>query len=100
VGPAADSAIHTGERNGNLNGPGGSVRQESSLHRLLERLPTLHPQPSWKISPDDITIVKRPDGSDWLLGTGAYGQVALLACCSHVQVALSVTAQAPSFAEC
>lgn len=31
---------------------------------------------AWKIPRDDIEICHRPDGSDWLLGYGSYGQVA------------------------
>lgn len=27
------------------------------------------------INPEDITICKREDGSDWLLGAGSFGQV-------------------------
>lgn len=29
----------------------------------------------WQIDAADIEIVKRVDGSDWLLGDGAFGQV-------------------------
>ena len=28
-----------------------------------------------QISPDEIEICKRPDGSEWILGTGSFGQV-------------------------
>ena len=31
-----------------------------------------------EVDPKTITICKRPDGSDWCLGTGTYGQVWLL----------------------
>lgn len=29
----------------------------------------------WELNVDEITIMKRPDGSDWLLGSGAHGLV-------------------------
>lgn len=29
----------------------------------------------WEVTPDEITILKRPDGSDWLLGSGGFGKV-------------------------
>ena len=30
---------------------------------------------SWEIAPESITILQRPDGEDFLLGKGAFGQV-------------------------
>ena len=32
---------------------------------------------SAEIDPSEIVICKRPDGSDWLLGQGSFGQVGL-----------------------
>ena len=29
----------------------------------------------WAIDPSEITITKRKDGSDWVLGAGTYGKV-------------------------
>ncbi len=29
----------------------------------------------WDLDPAEITICKRPDGSDWVLGVGSFGQV-------------------------
>jgi hypothetical protein len=29
----------------------------------------------WDLDPAEITICKRPDGSDWVLGIGSFGQV-------------------------
>ena len=37
------------------------------------------PWHDWEIAEDDIIIDKRPDGSDWELGSGAFGKVILLA---------------------
>ena len=37
------------------------------------------PWHDWEIAEDDIVIDKRPDGSDWELGAGAFGKVGLLA---------------------
>ena len=34
-----------------------------------------HPQQLWGIRPDEIQIMKREDGSDWVLGSGAFGCV-------------------------
>ena len=33
------------------------------------------PWHDWEIAEDDVVIDKRPDGSDWELGTGAFGKV-------------------------
>lgn len=30
---------------------------------------------TWAIAPEEITICRRPDGSEWELGSGAYGRV-------------------------
>ena len=32
----------------------------------------------WDLDPAEITVCKRPDGSDWILGIGSFGQVDLL----------------------
>ena len=37
------------------------------------------PWSDWQIDARDIQIVQRPNGKDWLLGGGAFGQVC---CCS------------------
>ena len=29
----------------------------------------------WNIKPEELQICTRPDGSEWLLGTGSFGQV-------------------------
>ena len=34
-----------------------------------------HPQQLWGIRPDEIRIMKKEDGSDWVLGSGGYGSV-------------------------
>ena len=31
----------------------------------------------WEIGPEDLTICTRPDGRQWLLGTGAFSTVGL-----------------------
>ena len=36
------------------------------------------PWSDWQIDPRDLQIVQRPDGKDWLLGGGAFGQVRVL----------------------
>ena len=33
------------------------------------------PDSSWQIEPEDIDICKKPDGSDWQLGSGGFGKV-------------------------
>lgn len=35
----------------------------------------------WDLDPAEITICKRPDGSDWVLGVGSFGQVCCLLSC-------------------
>ena len=40
----------------------------------LNRLPNMDLK-AWEIRRSDIHIETRPDGSDWLLGAGAYGKV-------------------------
>lgn len=39
-------------------------------HNLLDM-----PWSDWKIDPSELTIVARPDGSEWMLGSGASGKV-------------------------
>ena len=41
-------------------------------HNLLDM-----PWSDWKIDPSELSIVARPDGSEWLLGSGASGKVRL-----------------------
>ena len=36
----------------------------------------------WNIKPEELQICKRPDGSEWLLGTGSFGQVRSPAGCA------------------
>lgn len=35
------------------------------------------PWSDWKIEPSELSILARPDGSEWLLGSGASGRVSL-----------------------
>lgn len=44
----------------------------------------------WDLDPAEITICKRPDGSDWVLGVGSFGQVCQILvqycdACMHTQ---------------
>ncbi|PRW39362.1 serine threonine- kinase [Chlorella sorokiniana] len=50
---------------------GGST----TLVPIEESLPRLDPFSDWQITPEEIEICKRPDGSDWELGTGGFGKV-------------------------
>ena len=34
-----------------------------------------HSQQLWGIRPDEIQILKKADGSDWILGSGGFGSV-------------------------
>ena len=45
---------------------------------LLSKLPQRRHSEGWLIDPDEITICKRPDGSDHVLGTGSSGKVGRL----------------------
>jgi len=70
------------------SGAHASSRSDASGSSSLARsgsvqsgaLPAL-PWSDWEIDPRDIHICKRDDGSDWKLGTGAYGTVRLAAGC-------------------
>lgn len=48
----------------------------SPLVLLQSRLIDM-PWSDWKIEPAELTIATRPDGSEWLLGSGASGRVSL-----------------------
>ena len=77
--------------------PESSRIKDSAAHYDVQQLqPTLpqsvfKPEPTmlelpslpydWEIKPEQLVISKRPDGSPWELGTGAFGKVS---CCSKV----------------
>jgi serine/threonine protein kinase len=62
-----------------------SERPEPSAQSLLQTRPQQSsfsannlldmPWSDWKIDPSELSIVARPDGSEWLLGSGASGRV-------------------------
>lgn len=58
----------------------GSTKSSSSLELTSAPVGTWSPadgvaaQP-WDLDPAEITICKRSDGSDWVLGVGSFGQV-------------------------
>ena len=54
------------------------------------RLTNLPDVKAWEIRREDIVICKRPDGSDHLLGSGAFGQVCELKCCARGCLCLKV----------
>ena len=70
-------------------GPGlhGAASNDSMSHsRQLSSIPVVGipsnlMQPggpvshAWDLDPSEVVVCKRPDGSDWLLGTGSFGQV-------------------------
>eukprot|EP00887_Chlorella_sp_A99_P002361 scaffold10.g2361.t1 len=66
AGTAPDEAAHTGKH---------------SFHRLTREGCCCHREVStievsdWEISSDEIEICRRPDGSEWELGTGGFGRV-------------------------
>ena len=37
-------------------------------------LPEVVPSSSWEIKPEDISIAKHSDGSDWEIGSGGFGK--------------------------
>ena len=49
--------------------------RKSTSSALFAQLPERPSTLDWLIHPSEITICKRPDGTPWLLGTGAFGQV-------------------------
>eukprot|EP00887_Chlorella_sp_A99_P005023 scaffold4.g5023.t1 len=62
-----------GERAGSGSGAGAGGWDGSSsafsAHELQSYLS------DWQIDPAEITILKRPDGTDWMLGSGGFGTV-------------------------
>ena len=46
----------------------------------------------WNIEPSELQVYKLPDGSDWLLGTGSFGQVSRPS--PHPLAAFAANAQA------
>ena len=52
------------------------VQEVLALASLAKRSLTLPGmQSDWEIDPDELEIAKRPDGSEWRLGTGASAHV-------------------------
>jgi hypothetical protein len=48
--------------------PSAAIDHHGQLSQAL-------PWNDWEIRPEEIEIAKRPDGSDWLLGSGGFGRV-------------------------
>lgn len=71
---AAASGLLGGAKGGVGGGGGGASHAARSPGALLPSIKPL-PGPEWEIPEADIQICKRPDGSDWLLGEGSFGQV-------------------------
>lgn len=44
-------------------------------HSAASSLPEVVPSSSWEIKPSEIVICKRPDGTDWEIGSGGFGKV-------------------------
>ena len=42
------------------------------------------PWSDWEVPGDQIEICKRPDGSDWELGAGAFGKVRAACMAQHI----------------
>ena len=69
------------------NGSMSHLRQLSSIPFV--GIPSSLMQPGWVVShawdldPSEVLVCKRPDGSDWLLGTGSFGQVGCHQPASH-----------------
>ncbi|GAB4815748.1 hypothetical protein N2152v2_002794 [Parachlorella kessleri] len=53
---------------------GAEVEEELSLSTVTTKS-GLVPWNDWEIRPEEIEIMKRPDGGDWELGSGGFGQV-------------------------
>ena len=62
-----------GSRSAGSSPSGLKLRQPTDEQFLLPNMPW-H---DWEIAEDDIVIDRRPDGSEWELGTGAFGKVRL-----------------------
>lgn len=80
VGAVTDNAHlkgSTGRSDGQRLQPTGPESVFTPQPPMLE-LPTL---PSdWEITSDQLVIAKRPDGTPWELGTGAFGKVSCWQC--------------------
>ena len=50
------------------------AQRHAAYDKELERIARVD---GWLIPPSDIAICVKEDGSDWLLGVGGFGQVAL-----------------------
>ncbi|CAL8468908.1 g8449 [Coccomyxa elongata] len=62
--------------NGSTEGVGLlSGRKTSRQHSAASSLPEVVPSSSWEIKPSEIVICKRPDGTDWEIGSGGFGKV-------------------------
>ncbi|KAL4437441.1 hypothetical protein ABPG75_004580 [Micractinium tetrahymenae] len=62
--PLQQGKLMSSEETSESSGPSGSIDIFGDL-----------PFSDWQISPSEIQIVKRPDGSDWSLGSGGFGKV-------------------------
>lgn len=65
---STDSQTSESQQPANVPGPPGSISPDVSLDNDVE---SVVPQLTFA----DIEICKRSDGTDWCLGTGAYGKV-------------------------
>ena len=61
------------------------VQEALALASLAKRSLTLPGmQSDWEIDPDELEIARKPDGTEWRLGTGASAHVRTPApCCSQ-----------------
>lgn len=58
----------------------------ASLAKKSLTLPGM--QSDWEIDPDELEIAKKPDGSEWRLGTGASAHVSFsMFCCLRFSMA-------------
>ena len=55
---------------------------DASLDSPVVRGEALRPCPARYLSAAELEIVKRPDGTDWALGSGGFGTVRCAALCA------------------
>ena len=64
----------SGERSSSLIGTGSNDSPGSG------KAPAHPLSQAWNINPDELAVCQHPDGSDWLLGTGSFGEPSSLRC--------------------
>ena len=93
---ATDITAHVRQKTSSATNPDAEPAQPSLPHGLFAPEPSMLELPSlpsdWEIQPQQIEIARRPNGSLWEIGTGAFGKVQcfLLQSCFNAFLACSL----------